>query len=107
MELKFDHTKGNIMESLGQTRDRMDEIVEGARLKMMDNAPEGTKSQQLDYMLRECKNESEMVAATVVWVSITNQMQNRENYNRAMEEREKSKFEEKIMGANPDLKIVR
>lgn len=100
MKVEFIHEKESVMESLSVERDRMDEIVEKARVKMMAESPDGTKTQQLDAMLQECKNENEMVAATIVWVAMTNQMQNRATYQAHEKQKLKDKFKNK-------LKIVR
>lgn len=107
MKLKLDHKKGNIMESLGCSRGRMDEIVEGARKVMMKDNPTGTKTQQLESMIDQCETIEESLAATMVWVSMTSQMDNRAAYKEHLASQSKDEFKEKIMSANPDIKIVK
>ena len=94
--VEFIHAKDNVMEALSVERDAMDRIVENARVKMMAKHPDGTKARQLDFMLQECKNENEMIAATIVWVSMTSQMQNRKNYTEHLDRLEKDKFKNSL-----------
>lgn len=107
MKLKLDHKKANIMESLNCSRDRMDEIVEAARVKMMKDNPTGTKTQQLESMVDQCETVEEAIAATMVWVSMTSQMDNREQYTKAVDKAQTNAFKDKVMSANPNIKIVR
>lgn len=107
MKAAFNHASPNVMEALGVSRDRMDIIVEGARKKMMKDSPEGTKTQQLDSMIAECTDINEVIAVTIVWVSMTDQMQNREDFNKHREKVAEDEFKNKIMGANPGLKVVK
>lgn len=107
MKIVLDHKKANIMESLGCSRDRMDEIVESARKVMMKDNPTGTKTQQLESMVDQCETVEEAIAATMVWVSMTSQMDNREVYNKAVDKAQTNAFKDKVMSANPDMKIIR
>lgn len=75
MKLKFNHNKEGVMEALGVSRDRMDVIVGNAQRALKTKYESGTKSQLLDYMLRECEDVPEAVATAIVWDTITTQME--------------------------------
>lgn len=96
MKVNFIHAKDSIMEAIDVSKDRMDEIVEKSRLKLLAKHPTGTKTRQLDYMLRECKNENELIAATIVWVAITNQMDGRKRMEEMSEQMKKDEFANKL-----------
>ena len=96
MKVSIIHKKANTMEALQVTKDRMDEIVEVSQKKMVEKYPTGTKTQMLDFMLRECLDVNEVVATTIVWVAMTNQMAERERYNKMKEEAAKVAFANKL-----------
>lgn len=78
MKAEFIHGAKEIIGVLGVNEPRLRKILQLAQEKMKKKYPTGTKSRFLEMVVDECVNINEVIACTIEWKTITDEMQRRQ-----------------------------
>lgn len=94
MKVKFnyDDDQATVMEVVGCTKERMDEMMEAAQKHMVKHNPTGSRVEMLEQIIEQCTSTEEVIAGTIVWQTVTNQMQQHNNAKEMQKKMESESF---------------
>ena len=75
MKIQLKHGEQEMTDVLDVKKTRLTNIMRKAQTNMMVKYPRGTKGRFLEFIVNECDNVNEVIAAVISWKEVTDHMQ--------------------------------